>query len=189
MILKYVLSIMYSFLDHVVGSEFLIGVGIEMMVVRDVTRSCLVPVFKTTHSHMAEDHHHWLINFKISFKTYSNGKSSLCDISIMSNCYVQLSHHGGHESHIAVATRNMFHVCLTDKSAKRVSLFSMYIEFLNWDWNNTIDWAAVVCTKTVQKQRQGFYSSSKQTWGSLSLVVQCILPFLLLEVKSSKASG
>jgi hypothetical protein len=65
----------------------------------------------------------------------------------------------------------------------------MYIEFLNWDWNNTIDWAAVVCTKTVQKQRQGFYSSSKQTWGSLSLVVQCILPFLLLEVKSSKASG
>jgi len=41
----------------------------------------------------------------------------------MSNCYVQLSHHGGHESHIAVATRNMFHVCLTNKSAKRVSLF------------------------------------------------------------------
>jgi len=64
----------------------------------------------------------------------------------------------------------------------------MYIEFLNWDWNNTIDWPAVVCMKTVEKQRQGFYSFSKQTWGSLSLV-QCRLPFLLLEVKSSKASG
>jgi len=67
----------------------------------------------------------------------------------MSNCYVQLSHHGGCESHIAFATRNMFHVCLTNKSAKCVSLFSMYIEFLNWDWNNTIDWPAVVCMKTV----------------------------------------
>jgi len=188
MILKYVLSILYLFLDHVVGFDFLIGVGIEMMVVRDVTPSCLVPVFKTTHSHLSEDHHHWLINFRISFKTYNNGKLSLCDISIMSNCYVQLSHHGGHESHIAVATRNMFLVCLTNKSAKRVSLFSMYIEFLNWDWNNTIDWPAVVCMKTVEKQRQGFYSFSKQTWGSLSLV-QCRLPFLLLEVKSSKASG
>jgi len=65
----------------------------------------------------------------------------------------------------------------------------MYIEFLNWDWNNTIDWPAVVFMKTAQKQRQEFYSISKQTWGSLSLVVQCILPFLLLEDKSSKASG
>jgi hypothetical protein len=34
---------------------------------------------------------------KIIFKTYSNGKSSLCDISIMSNCCVQLSHHGRHK--------------------------------------------------------------------------------------------
>jgi hypothetical protein len=58
MILKYVLSILYLFLDHVVGFEFLLGVGIEMMVVRDVTTSYLVPVFKTTHSRISEDHHH-----------------------------------------------------------------------------------------------------------------------------------
>jgi hypothetical protein len=64
----------------------------------------------------------------------------------------------------------------------------MYIEFLKWDWNNTVDWPAVVCMKTVQKLMQGFYSFSKQTWGSLSFV-QCILLFLLLEVKSSKALG
>jgi hypothetical protein len=32
----------------------------------------------------------------------------------------------------------------------------MCIEFLSWDRNNTIDWPAVVCMKTVQKQRQGF---------------------------------
>jgi len=56
-ILKYVLSILYLFLDHV-GFEFLVGVGNEMMVVRDVTPSCLVPMFKTTHSHIFEDHHH-----------------------------------------------------------------------------------------------------------------------------------
>jgi hypothetical protein len=31
----------------------------------------------------------------------------------------------------------------------------MYIEFLNWDWNNTIDWPAVVCMKTVQKAEAG----------------------------------
>lgn len=58
MILKYVSSILYLFLDHVVGFEFLIGVGIKMMVVRDVMPSCLVLVFKTTQNHMPEDHHH-----------------------------------------------------------------------------------------------------------------------------------
>jgi hypothetical protein len=41
----------------------------------------------------------------------------------------------------------------------------MCIEFLNWDWNNTIDWPALVCMKSLQKQRQEFYSFSKQTWG------------------------
>jgi hypothetical protein len=58
MIMKYVLSISYLFLDHFVGFEFLIVVGIEMMVVMDVTPSCVVPIFKTTHSHISEDHHH-----------------------------------------------------------------------------------------------------------------------------------
>jgi hypothetical protein len=57
MILKYVLSVLYLLLDHV-RFEFLIGVGIEMMVVRDVMPSCLVPMFKTAHSHISEDHHH-----------------------------------------------------------------------------------------------------------------------------------
>ena len=58
MILKYVLSLLYLFLDHIVGFEFLIGDGIEMMVVRAVMPSCLVPMFKTTHSHISEYHHH-----------------------------------------------------------------------------------------------------------------------------------
>jgi hypothetical protein len=58
MILKYVLSISYLFLDNVVGFEFSIGVGVEMMVVRDVMPSCLVPMFETTHSYTSEDHHH-----------------------------------------------------------------------------------------------------------------------------------
>lgn len=56
MILKYVFSVLYKFIDHFVGFESLTQV-IELMVFRDVMPSSLVPMYKTTHSHISEDHH------------------------------------------------------------------------------------------------------------------------------------